>query len=282
MYLLTALICLFISLIIIFYHLSETLVLRFKRFREGYTSKAGKEFDSMFLELNPRNIFYYNVIGILILFILGFIMSQSLFFAILIGSVGFIIPRLILNILKKKRLIKFESQLVDTLSTISNSLKAGLSLPQAIEMVSKEFPPPISQEFGLTVKEMMLGVEMEKALINLGERVKSQDLELVITSINIVKDIGGNLSQMLDNISSTIRERNTIQGKIRALTAQGRMQGLIIGLLPIGLGFILYSLEPRMIIRLFTDPIGWMIILIIILFEAIGIFFIRKIVAIDV
>ena len=153
---------------------------------------------------------------------------------------------------------------------------------QAIEIIGREGSPPIKEEFGLVLRELTLGVELERALNNLADRVKSTDLDLVVTSINVVRGTGGNLSEMFDQIADTIRERNTLQGKIRSLTAQGRLQGIVIGLLPVGLGVILYSLEPRMITRLFTEPLGWGILALIVIFEGIGAFFIRKIVSIDV
>ncbi|UCD83922.1 MAG: type II secretion system F family protein [Deltaproteobacteria bacterium] len=254
----------------------------FRRYEEKYLSRASQELDEMFLPFSAEQIFYLNILSVLAFLILGFLLTRSFILAICLGGLGFFLPRIALNMAKQRRREKFDIQLVDGLATISNSLKAGLSLVQAIEVITREASPPLKEEFGLMLRELTLGVELEKALNNLADRVKSMDLDLVVTSINIVRGTGGNLSEMFDQIADTIRERNTLKGKISSLTAQGRLQGIVIGSLPLVLGVILYFLEPRMIARLFTEPLGWGIIAIIIVFEGIGALFIRKIVNIDI
>lgn len=254
----------------------------FRRYEEKYLSRTSQELDEMFLPFSAEQIFYLNLLSILVFLILGFLLTRSFILAICLGILGFFLPRIALKMAKQRRWEKFNAQLVDGLATISNSLKAGLSLVQAIEIIGREGSPPIKEEFGLVLRELTLGVELERALNNLADRIKSTDLDLVVTSINVVRGTGGNLSEMFDQIADTIRERNTLQGKIRSLTAQGRLQGIVIGLLPVGLGVILYSLEPRMITRLFTEPLGWGILALIAIFEGIGAFFIKKIVSIDV
>jgi len=183
---------------------------------------------------------------------------------------------------KKKRIRKFNSQLVDALTTMSNCLKAGLSLPQAIETVEKQMEPPISEEFGLVNREHRMGVSLEEALLHLADRMKGDDTELLVTSITIAHELGGNLAEIFEQITTTIRERNRIQGRIETLTAQGKMQGAIVSALPVALGLILYLLAPDMISLLFTTQIGKLLLGMFVFLEVSGWILIKRIVTINV
>jgi tight adherence protein B len=153
---------------------------------------------------------------------------------------------------------------------------------QAVDVASKELPPPISLEFKQLLKEVNLGVNAETALESLSGRVQSEDMRLVMLAVLIQRQIGGNLSEILDNISDTIRARIKLKGEISVLTAQGKISGLIICLLPIALGFALFVINPNYIIVLFTEPLGMMMLGASVIMQLIGIFFIRKIIRIEV
>ncbi len=168
--------------------------------------------------------------------------------AILIGTLG---PRVYLNSQKGKRLRRFNDQLPDMLTLMVNGLRAGYSTMQAMEAVSKELPPPISDEFRRVVQEMQLGVPMERALDNLLRRVPSDDLDLVVTAINVQREVGGNLSEILDTISFTIRERIRIKGEIRVLTSQVMYSGRFLSLLPILLSLILWGVNRPYMMKFF-------------------------------
>jgi tight adherence protein B len=164
----------------------------------------------------------------------------------LIGAViGSIAPRTYVNSQKKKRLVKFNDQLPDMLNLMVNGLRAGYSTMQAMEAISKELPPPINDEFRRVVQEMQIGIPMETALENLLRRIPSEDLDFVVTAINVQREVGGNLSEILDNISFTIRERIRIKGEVRVLTGQVRMSGSVLSLIPFGLTLILWFLNPE-------------------------------------
>ncbi len=184
--------------------------------------------------------------------------------------------------LMKKRIRKFNSQLVDALTTMSNCLKAGLSLPQAIETVEKQMEPPISEEFGLVNREHRMGVSLEEALLHLADRMKGDDTELLVTSITIAHELGGNLAEIFEQITTTIRERNRIQGRIETLTAQGKMQGAVVSALPVALGLILYLLAPDMMSLLFTTQIGKLLLGMFVFLEVSGWILIKRIVTINV
>ena len=166
---------------------------------------------------------------------------------LLVGAIiGFILPRWYVRRRQGKRLNPFNKQLPDTITLIANALRAGSSFLQAIELVVREARPPISTEFGRVIREVNLGLPFEQALENLVRRVKSDDLELMVTAISIQYQVGGNLAEILDSIAFTIRERVRIKGEIRTLTAQQRMSGYVVGFLPIGLAGFLFVIAPEL------------------------------------
>jgi tight adherence protein B len=146
---------------------------------------------------------------------------------------------------QKKRLQRFNDQLADMLNLMVNGLRAGYSTMQALEAISKELPPPICDEFRRVVLEMQIGIPMETALDNLLRRIPSEDLDFVITAINVQREVGGNLSEILDNISFTIRERVRIKGEVRVLTSQVRTSGTVLSLIPFFLVMVLWFLNPE-------------------------------------
>ncbi len=255
----------------------------FKRYEEKYLSKTAQDLDEMFLPVSPEQFLYINVLITFLLGLAGLVLSAGDFVvAFLCAIVGFLIPRFWLNYKKKKRLKMFEEQMVDALTTMANSLKAGFSLVQTFEMVAKEMNPPISEEFGLMLRENKLGVHLDKALLNMTKRVRSNNLDLVVTSTIIARTAGGNLAEIFTTIASTIREISRLEGKIDALTAQGKWQGAVLGIIPILLAVAIYFIDPSYITILVEDVIGWIMIGLIIIFEALGFFFIRKIATIDI
>jgi tight adherence protein B len=172
----------------------------------------------------------------------------------LIGAiVGFFIPGFYVRRQQSQRLHKFNDQLADMLNLVVNGLRAGYSTMQAMEAVSRELPAPISDEFRRVVQEMQFGVPMERALDNLLRRIPSDDLDFVITAINVQREVGGNLSEILDTISFTIRERVRIKGEIRVLTAQVRQSGQFLSLIPIILTVVLYFINPEYLGTFFED-----------------------------
>lgn len=204
------------------------------------------------------------------------------FFGALGLAFGWLFPIILLKNAIKKRLKELNDQLIDTIVLISNSLKAGYSFFQAVDSVSKDMRGPIAQEFAILQKEINLGIPMEKALENLVTRVASDDLELIVTAVLIQRQVGGNLSEVLDNISNTIRERIKIKGEIKTVTAQGKMSGIVISLLPVILGVILFFINPSNLMLLFTTSLGLIILFGSVVMELIGIFIISKIVKIEV
>jgi tight adherence protein B len=204
-------------------------------------------------------------------------------------AIGAYFPRFYLGYRQRKRLASFVTQLPDTITLLANSLRAGSSFLQGIELVTREARPPISEEFERVVREMSLGVSLQPAHNNLSRRVASEDLELMVTAINIQSQVGGNLATVLDSIAFTIRERVRIQGEIQTLTAMQRYSGYVITLLPVGLAGILFLISPSyiggMLARppeLFGLPLGVVFFGVGLISMGIGYLLIRRIVDIKV
>lgn len=189
-----------------------------------------------------------------------FILRRDIALSLVAAVLGFFAPRWYVGYLQGKRLKAFNDQLGDIISMMVNGIRAGYSILQAMEAVAKEMDEPASEEFSRVVKEVQLGLSMEQALDNLLRRVPSDDLDMMVTAIKVQQEVGGNLAEVLDNISFTIRERVRIKGEIRTLTAQARASGYLVSLLPIGVALLVYAINPRFMGPMFRDPCGWMML----------------------
>lgn len=215
-------------------------------------------------------------------FALGvFRLNGSPVLALLAALVAALLPPLFIKSAQAKRVVQFNNQLGDGLTVMANSLRAGFSFMQAADTLSKEMPPPLSTEFSRLLREIKLGATTEDALQNMLERVASRDLELLITAVKIQRQVGGNLAEILDNIGETIRERIRLKNEIKTLTAQGRISGLLIGLLPVLIIAAVAVINPDYILTLIVHPVGPLLLLWAVCSEFVGIILIRRIVSID-
>lgn len=213
--------------------------------------------------------------------LLYFISGQVLFF-ILGAILGFFLPRWIVTKKQKDRLNRFNEGLPDMISTIVGALRAGFSFPQSLLTVVDESHTPIKEEIETVLREMRYGSSLEESFESLKERMPSEDLDLMIQAILIQRQVGGNLATVLEKIVETTRDRTKIQRQIRTLTAQGRLSGIVIGLLPIILAFVLYLIEPNYIGTLFTHPIGIALTVAGLISGIIGFVLIQKLTTIEV
>jgi tight adherence protein B len=229
---------------------------------------------------------YYALVFIstLVTGLVAYIIQPNPVSAIIGAIIGFFIPRFYVKRQQVVRLNKFNDQLSDMLNLMVNGLRAGYSVMQALEAVSRELPVPISDEFHRVVQEMQIGISMEKALDNLLRRIPSDDLDFVITAINVQREVGGNLSEILDTISFTIRERVRIKGEIRVMTAQVRTSGTVLSLIPVFLTLALWFISPEYIGSFFDrGPVcGWLAVGTVVLMIASGYFVMMKIADIEV
>lgn len=195
---------------------------------------------------------------------------------------GFLYPKLLLSVKRNKRIRKFNDQLQDMITTIISSMRAGYSFNQALKSVAEESSYPMNKEIETVLKEMQYGISTEDTLHHLYERVPSKDLDIMIQAILIQRQVGGNLATVLSIIVDTIRERQKIQAQIKTLTAQGRMSGVVIGILPFALGTLLYMIQPSYIGLFFTDKIGIVLLSAALGSGILGFLLIQKIIKIEV
>lgn len=248
----------------------------------GFAASIQTDLARADLRLRVAEFIMLTIAAIALFFLLGYLIFGELFFGLLFGIVGFFVPRIYVNYRKRRRLNAFNDQLGDTITLLANSLRSGFSIVQSMETVAEQLPDPIAAEFHRVTQEIGLGLHYEEALNNMLRRVPSDDLDLMITAINIQGRIGGNLAEILDTIGHTIRERVRIKGEIRVLTAQQMLSGYILTGLPLALGIILYLINKTYIGRLFNDPCGWIMIGVATIMIAIGFVIIRRIVDIEV
>ena len=227
----------------------------------------------------------YVVINLLFMAAVGFVIwlvTMKLVYA----AAGVVIAPMalwmVILTLKDRRLESFTEQLSDCLITISNALRAGYSFQQTIEIIAKEMEPPIGEEFSRLNHDVVMGVPLEEALENASARIGSSDFELVVTAVLIQREVGGNLAQVLDNISYTIAERISMRREIMALTAQGRLSAIVLILLPFAAGAAMYIVNTESFVQMLEDPMGQMAMAGALVMEAVGYFIIRRIVNIEV
>lgn len=214
--------------------------------------------------------------------LMTFMLTKMIWVALPMGLAGYLLPRWYVRSRWKWRQARMNAQLVEMLGLVANSLRSGYGLLQGFEFASRQLAPPLGAEIKRMLQETSLGVNADVALQNLGERVKSPDMDMVITAITIQRTVGGNLAQLLDGVSYTMRERERIRGDIKTLTSQQRMTGMIIGALPIFLGLLFFAINPDYMSVLFTETVGRVFILVAVALEVLGIITIRGILALDV
>ncbi len=262
----------------------------------NYASQMGEEtsrqFEDVFMFISPKKIAQLGRIAALAAFFLFFIPLFSftsiastvagILLGLAAGAFVFTLPGRYVRILRDRRRVKFNEQLVDALGTMSNALRAGFSINQAFESVVESGEKPIAQEFTVLLQQMRVGLPFEEALASLDRRVGSDDLTLVCTSIDIARKTGGNLTDIFDKISDTIRGRMRIERRVRTLTAQGRMQGLIVSLMPLVLGVAMTVLKPDVMKPFLMSLKGGICVGITLALVTVGWLIIRKIIKIEV
>ncbi len=216
----------------------------------------------------------------------GMFFFKNIILAAGIAIIGYFTPVIWVKLKKGQRVREFNGQILDTLIMLANGLKAGYSFLQAMEMVSRETLAPMGKELKRVLKENSLGVNLEDTLLALNDRVESEDWDLVTTVVLIQRQVGGNLAEILDKIGFVIRQRMKIKGDIQTKTAQAKVSGLLVGALPIGIGFMIYLINPAFMMKLFTFKSGafkgWYVLVFGALWEVLGLYIIMQIVDIEV
>jgi tight adherence protein B len=263
----------FIGIFMIVWFVSNFAVAGWQRWQEKQLGKVSSHLDDSFIFLEKRKLLFLTAAP-LILAALGWVL-----FAIpgaVVGiAVGFVIPKFVTAAAKASRVSKFQSQLVDTLMVFSSSLKGGLSFVQALEIVCEEMPEPTNQEFGLILKENKLGVPLEDSLQSLRKRVPTEELSLVVSSILVAKETGGELTRVFSRLVDTIRDKMKLRAKMETLTLQGKLQGYIMSFLPIVFTIFVYKQNPEHFIPMTTTDAGKMMLVIAVVLQIVGMFLIQ-------
>ena len=259
----------------------DVLQRAFEQYKLRYVTKSMNDLSDMFLFIEPGQIVLLNFAAFVLFAVVGWYLGGA-FFATIAAVLGFFAPVGAVRFYRRRRIKIFNTQLTEALQQMSNALRAGLTFQQAMDQIGRESSAPLRQEFGLFTKEVKLGVPVEEALLNMANRVGSEDLELVATSTNIARQLGGNMAEIFEVIAATIRERFRLEGKINALTSQGKMQGWIVSSLPLWLGLFLEWYRPDLMDPMFESAYGYVLVSAILVLETIGFLLIRRIVAIDV
>ena len=248
------------------------------RYRQLFTERTNVNLRELFLFVEPERLFMLNLSVMLLVGVAAWMLTGSLFLAVLGLVLTALVPQLLLRYLRRRRLDAMELQLPDTLLMLAGGMKAGVSLTQAIQQLVRESRPPVSQEFDMVLREQRLGVALDAALENLNQRVPLQSVTLTVSAMRI----GGQLAETLERASQTLRTKLAMEGKIRALTSQGKLQAIVVGALPLFLMYVLNKMEPEAMNLMFTTQTGYATLAVIALLEIFGVLIIRKIVDIDV
>ena len=238
--------------------------------------------DRMFVDISFQKLLLLDFLSPIVCGGIAFFIVHNFWFTLSGAVVGSIIPAIVVKQLERLRRQKFAAQIVDGLMILSSSLKAGLSLMQSFETLVEEMPAPISQEFGLVMRQMQMGVSLEQAIGDMKRRMQLDELDLVVTAMLVARESGGDLTITFSRVITTIQERNKLIGRVKALCIQGKLQGVIMSLLPILFGLFVYKMTPGFFDIFFTDNIGKFLFGYAIVSEILGIFFIRKLSKVDI
>jgi tight adherence protein B len=251
-------------------------------YRTRFTRDTHFNLRELFLFADPSRLYAINLALMLLAAAATWLLTHSLMLALIVAVLLAFAPRLIFGWMRRRRIDRIEQQLPDALLMIAGGAKAGLSLVSAVRQVSAELAPPLSQEFQLMQHEQRLGVTLDDSLENLTHRVPVQSVKLMVSAMRIASETGGGLAETLERTAATLRSQHAMELKIRALTAQGKLQAWIVGLLPLFLLWVLTQMEPDAMSLLWTTRMGWGVLVAVAIMEFFGVLIIRRIVAIDV
>jgi tight adherence protein B len=272
----------FLAIASIGFLIARNCVAFMQRYRDTFTEQARLNLSDMFLFVDPSTLFYFNIAAVILVPLLVSTISGNTLLAGGILVVILFLPRKIYTWLRERRVLRIQAQLPDGLMMIAGSMRAGLGFGPAMESLTKDADPPLSEEFSLILREQRLGVKPDEALEHFNQRVPIADVTLFVSAVNIARDIGGNLAESLSSLSETLRRRLIMEDKVRALTAQGRLQGIVMAMLPVGIVAFLTFAYPETMHGMYHSVAGWCVMAVGMIMEFLGYRMCRKIMSIDV
>lgn len=276
------LIALFIAFVLLIGLTVLFSVERFTRFKTMQVQKIDRFFSNQFVVVNATQCFYAYLAVVIVspLLLLG--LGAPIVVAIGTVVLLFAAPTICFRYMEARRRVDIVRALPDSLQQISGALRAGSTFNTALEALVDEQNGPIAQEFSLVVREQRLGIPLEESLENLGDRINSEEFDIVISAIKIAQDVGGNLAEVFSRLADTLRSKINMEERVRSLTAQGVMQGYVVTALPVLIVVVLSVLEMKAMLPLFTSVLGWAFLIVIAVLLATGSWFIRKVVRVDI
>lgn len=272
----------FISVTLAAYLATRSAIIAWAGYKATFTEQARFNLADMFLFIDARILWQANA-GLLVAVPAAIgLLSGSPLVAVVSALAVAILPRQLYAWLKRRRVDRIVEQLPDGLMMAAGSMRAGLGFGQALESLSRDMAPPLSQEFALVLREQRMGVKLEEALGRFNERVPVQDVTLFVSAVSISREIGSNLAESLVSLAETLRRRLLMEGKVKSLTAQGRLQGIVMAMMPVGLiGFLTFA-YPDTMRAMYHTPMGWAVMGVAAVMEYLGYRMARKITSIDI
>lgn len=253
-----------------------------ERYRENFMNQARLNLADMFLFVDAQSLFVGNSILLVLLPLLLWAITGNLLLPIIVLLLLAFLPRKIYLWLKQRRLDRIQQQLPDGLLMLASSLRAGVGFNPALETLAQDGQPPLAQELSLILREQHMGVRTEEALEHFAQRVPIDDAKLFVAAVTISREVGGNLAETLATLAETLRRKLMMEGKVKALTAQGRLQGIVMAMLPAGLVGFLVLFYPETMNPMFHTWQGWCVIALVFVLEYLGYRMCRKIMTIDI
>ncbi|HEY9279402.1 MAG TPA: type II secretion system F family protein [Eoetvoesiella sp.] len=254
----------------------------YQRYQSAFKKEAKDRLSEFFLFVDPAQLWLANLSACGVLMLGIYMLTGSAWLTAAAGILAVAAPQSAIARLRRLRLARFDEQLPDLLLSLAGALRAGSGVQSALRHIVMQAPAPLAQEFGLMLREQRMGVSFEQALAQLYKRMPSEGTGLVVSSLIIAVQSGGNLAETLERIATTLRARLHLLGRVRALTSQGRLQAWVMASLPFALALVLEQLDPDSMALLWHTPMGWVVIGVIVGLELVGVMFIRRIVNIDV
>ncbi|HEY8173644.1 MAG TPA: type II secretion system F family protein, partial [Dehalococcoidia bacterium] len=251
----------------------------------GYAVRWAFQLEQAGLTLRPGEYFLVRMMFALVTFAVVFVIGRNALtfvIALVAALVGFMLPAIWLRLRISRRINKINAQLVETITLIANAQRAGFAFAQGVDVAVKRMGPPISLELTRMLLDMNLGASTESALAGMNERIGSDDVDMVVTAILIQRQTGGNLAEVLESVTETMRDRERIQGEIKTLTSSQRMTGWVLSLWPAALGLLFFAINPSMMSLMWTTGAGIVLLVIWVVLNMMGIFTIRRILDIDI
>jgi len=272
----------FLCTVLAGYLLMRSAVVFWGRYQETFTEQARFNLADMFMFMDARHLFRVNAAALVLVPLLLWLVSGNVLLAGLALAAIWLLPKKLYRWMKQRRIDKVQQQLPDGLMMVAGSMRAGLGFTPALESLARDVEPPLAQEFALVLREQRMGVKLEEALGHFNDRVPVQDVTLFVSAVTISREIGGNLAESLASLADTLRRRLIMEGKVKSLTAQGRLQGIVMALMPVGIIAFLSVAYPDTMNAMYHTPLGWAVIAVAVVMEYLGYRMCRKITNIDI